>query len=179
MSTFQDLLGRASSPSWCLDNERSALAPRLYAEEPSDQGSRIDRAIGPLSARRADLRVGCMEMSTIAETSIDGARLQAQGFGALGDGARLDLLRELQRGTRCVCELAPKLGMAPNLLSYHLRVLREAGLVDRTRVGRRVEYQVRVRSLEELTVALVRLAIGGDERDVGPASCELRSGGTT
>jgi hypothetical protein len=52
------------------------------------------------------------------------------------------------------------LAMAPNLLSYHLRILREAGLVEGTRKGRRIEYRVRPEALEELTVELVRLAVG-------------------
>lgn len=87
----------------------------------------------------------------------------SRGFGALRGPARLTILSELHRGTNCVCELAPKLGMAPNLLSYHLRVLREAGLVEGTRRGRRIEYRVRPKGLEELTVELVRLVIGVHE----------------
>jgi ArsR family transcriptional regulator, arsenate/arsenite/antimonite-responsive transcriptional repressor len=109
-------------------------------------------------------------MSKEAEKSSGASQLPSDLFGALGDDARLDLLRELQRGTRCVCDLSPRLGMPPNLLSYHLRVLREAGLVERTRVGRRVEYRVRRRALEELTVALIRLAVGDDEHNGRDAS---------
>ncbi|HSJ50388.1 MAG TPA: metalloregulator ArsR/SmtB family transcription factor [Actinomycetota bacterium] len=85
-------------------------------------------------------------------------------FAALGDPARLAVLRELQSGTTCVCQLAPSLGMAPNLLSYHLRVLREAGLVEGARRGRRVDYRVRPLALQELAVELVRLSMGGGER---------------
>jgi ArsR family transcriptional regulator len=50
--------------------------------------------------------------------------------------------------------------MAPNLLSYHLRILREAGLVEGTRQGRRVAYRIRPEGLERLTVELIRLAAG-------------------
>lgn len=85
----------------------------------------------------------------------------ADGFGALGDPARLALLRELMEGTACGCELAPKLHMAPNLLSYHLRILREAGLVEREKRGRRVEYRIRRKALQELAVELIGLAVGG------------------
>jgi ArsR family transcriptional regulator len=55
--------------------------------------------------------------------------------------------------------------MAPNLLSYHLRVLREAGLVEGTRRGRRVEYRASSVALRELAVELVRLAVGGDDHE--------------
>lgn len=97
----------------------------------------------------------------MAEQS-SGSTGPAEAFGALGDPARLAVLRELQGGTRCVCELGPKLGMAPNLLSYHLRILREAGLVEGARRGRRVEYRVLSLALQELAVELVRLAVGGN-----------------
>jgi ArsR family transcriptional regulator len=53
--------------------------------------------------------------------------------------------------------------MAPNLLSYHLRILREAGLVVGSRRGRRIEYRVKPVALRELAVELVRLAVGGDD----------------
>jgi ArsR family transcriptional regulator len=100
-----------------------------------------------------------MEASSLVEESI-GSPGPAEVFGALADPARLVLLRELQAGTTCVCELAPRLRMAPNLLSYHLRILREAGLVQGTRRGRRVEYRVRPVALQEAAVELVRLAVG-------------------
>lgn len=48
--------------------------------------------------------------------------------------------------------------MAPNLLSYHLRILREAGLVEGTRRGRRIEYRVRRSVIRDLVVELLRLA---------------------
>lgn len=42
----------------------------------------------------------------------------------------------------CVCDFQGDLDIAPNLLSYHLRVLREAGLVDATRRGRWMDYRI-------------------------------------
>lgn len=51
-------------------------------------------------------------------------------------------MSRLRREPRCVCELQVELGMASNLLSYHLRILREASLVSGTRRGRRVEYRI-------------------------------------
>ncbi|HEX6330801.1 MAG TPA: metalloregulator ArsR/SmtB family transcription factor [Actinomycetota bacterium] len=105
-----------------------------------------------------------MESSRVLESSTTEAPASARTFGALADPARLTILGALQRGTTCVCELAPSLGMAPNLLSYHLRILREAGLVQGTKRGRRVDYRVRPVALQELAVELVRLAVGGDER---------------
>lgn len=70
-------------------------------------------------------------------TPIESAAL---GFSALGDPIRLRILELLAGGQRCVCELLESIDVAPNLLSYHLRVLREAGLVDASRRGRWVDY---------------------------------------
>jgi ArsR family transcriptional regulator len=103
-----------------------------------------------------------MDSTTILERSRETSST-ATAFGALADPARLAVLGALGRGATCVCELSPGLGMAPNLLSYHLRVLREAGLVEGTRRGRRVDYRVRPMALQELAVELVRLAVGGGE----------------
>lgn len=48
---------------------------------------------------------------------------------ALADPNRLRIFDLLMRGDSCNCELKEKLGLPPNLLSHHLRVLRQAGLV--------------------------------------------------
>jgi ArsR family transcriptional regulator len=98
-----------------------------------------------------------MERSTILERSrgADAAR-----FNALADPARLAILDRLRGGTRCVCELRDELGMAPNLLSYHLRILREAGFVEGERQGRRVEYRMLGDAVRELGRDVDRLVEG-------------------
>jgi ArsR family transcriptional regulator len=92
--------------------------------------------------------------STILEPS---RKATAARFGALADPARLAILDRLSLGPWCACELGPALGMAPNLLSYHLRILREAGLVTGTPSGRRVEYRLRPTGLAALRRVLDRL----------------------
>jgi ArsR family transcriptional regulator len=81
----------------------------------------------------------------------------ALAFSALGDPARLAVLEALHGGTRCVCDLVPQLGLAQNLLSYHLRVLREAGLVRGARRGRRIEYTIEPAALRVLQRELAEL----------------------
>ena len=59
------------------------------------------------------------------------------------DPVRWRLLSELAAaGTRCVCDLQPVGGVAPNVLSYHLKVLRQAGLVTSAKRGRWVDYTI-------------------------------------
>ena len=55
---------------------------------------------------------------------------------------RLRIVGVLAEGGRCVCDLHEQVPVAANLLSYHLRVLREAGLVAATRRGRWVDYRL-------------------------------------
>jgi len=54
-------------------------------------------------------------------------------FKALSDPNRLRIFAELMAGDTCNCELKNKLGLAPNLLSHHLKVLESAGLVNSRR----------------------------------------------
>ncbi len=66
----------------------------------------------------------------------------SDAFAALGDPVRLRIVRVLADGGRCVCDLRDEVPVAANLLSYHLRVLRDAGLVTATRRGRWVDYRL-------------------------------------
>lgn len=66
------------------------------------------------------------------------------------------MLHQLAQGTRCVCELELEPPVPANLLSYHLRMLREAGLVVGERQGRRVEYRLAPDALHRLHEALPR-----------------------
>ena len=62
-------------------------------------------------------------------------------LAVVADPVRWRLLARLaDAGTHCVCELQPVGGVAPNVLSYHLKVLREAGLVTSAKRGRWVDY---------------------------------------
>ena len=80
--------------------------------------------------------------STILESTTLEER--ATLFSALGDPIRLQVLDELPAASKCVCELQETVDVAPNLLSYHLRVLREAGLVEASKRGRWVDYRLAV-----------------------------------
>ncbi len=68
----------------------------------------------------------------------------------LGDPIRWRVVRELSVGTRCACELAEASGAAPSLLSHHLAVLRDAGVVTATRRGRWIDYTLASGPLQAL-----------------------------
>lgn len=78
-------------------------------------------------------------------------------LAVVADPSRLALLGVLTAGTTCVCELQERVPIAANLLSYHLRVMREAGLVTAARRGRWVDY-----SLADGALARLHAALPGD-----------------
>lgn len=93
-----------------------------------------------------------MLASTGVESTTDAdARLLA----AAADPTRLAIVRQLAAaGETCVCNLAVAPDVPGNLLSYHLRILREVGLVSARRDGRRVYYSVATSALEHLRSAI-------------------------
>jgi ArsR family transcriptional regulator, arsenate/arsenite/antimonite-responsive transcriptional repressor len=61
-------------------------------------------------------------------------------FRALGDETRLRLLEQLRGGEQCVCDLTDELDASQPRLSFHLKALKDAGLVTDRRDGRWVYY---------------------------------------
>lgn len=73
---------------------------------------------------------------------------------AAADPVRWAVLEELADGGRCVCDIRARVPVPANLLSYHLKVLREAGLVTATRRGRWIDYALAEDAHERLRAAL-------------------------
>lgn len=81
-------------------------------------------------------------------------------LSAVADPVRWTVLHQLAlRGESCVCELQEWVPVAPNLLSYHLKVLREAGLVTSSRRGRWVDYALADGAFDRLSGALPVTAV--------------------
>jgi len=81
----------------------------------------------------------------------------AKWLKVLAEPNRLLIFHFLAEGVQCNCELGDALKMAPNLISHHLRALREAGLVDVERDAqdaRWVYYSINRQVLEEINHAL-------------------------
>jgi len=73
---------------------------------------------------------------------------------AVADPVRWAVLAMLAEAPRCVCKLQEQVPIAGNLLSYHLKVLREAGLVTTSRRGRWVDYALAPDAPERMRAAL-------------------------
>ena len=74
----------------------------------------------------------------------------ARWFHALSDATRLEVVELLSHGERCVCELQSTLDAAQSRLSFHLKVLKNAGLVTDRREGRWVYYAVNRAALDAI-----------------------------
>jgi len=81
--------------------------------------------------------------------SVDGRR-GSHVFDAVAEGSRREILDLLTAGPRAVGEIATKTGMSQPNASRHLRILREAGLVEPRVEGQRRIYELRPAGLAEL-----------------------------
>ncbi|MFN8650620.1 MAG: metalloregulator ArsR/SmtB family transcription factor [Gemmatimonadales bacterium] len=101
-------------------------------------------------------------MSTAATTARNLTRI-ARVFHALSDETRLCIVAMLQPGERCVCELTEALGVAQSRLSFHLKTLKDAGLVQDRREGRWVHYSLMPGAFDGLEEAV---------REISPAAAQ-------
>jgi ArsR family transcriptional regulator len=78
-------------------------------------------------------------------------------FRALADETRLRIIDRLRDGEECVCNLTGPLGMRQSLLSFHLRTLKDAGIVRDRKEGRWVYYALNLDALDEMLTTLEAL----------------------
>jgi ArsR family transcriptional regulator len=69
-------------------------------------------------------------------------RFKAKVFNALSDPVRLEILEFLRGGERCVCEIVPHVGTIQPLVSRHLKILKDCGLVKHRKDGNRRLYSI-------------------------------------
>jgi ArsR family transcriptional regulator, arsenate/arsenite/antimonite-responsive transcriptional repressor len=96
----------------------------------------------------------------------------AQRMKALGDEKRLRILLQLAGGERCVCDLVEDLGAAQSLLSFHLKTLKDAGLVTDRREGRWVHYAISADGVAELEEFLRTLRQSVADQPDSTSCCE-------
>jgi ArsR family transcriptional regulator, arsenate/arsenite/antimonite-responsive transcriptional repressor len=75
-------------------------------------------------------------------------------FHALSDEIRLTVIEQLREGERCVCELTDELDIAQPRLSWHLRTLKDAGILTDRKEGRWVYYALARDAFEEAEALL-------------------------
>ena len=95
----------------------------------------------------------------------------ARVFHALSDETRLCLVAMLRDGERCVCDLTSALDSGQSRLSFHLKVLKEAGLVQDRREARWSYYSLVPGALEGLEEAVESLSPAAAVRVVKARCC--------
>jgi ArsR family transcriptional regulator len=104
--------------------------------------------------------------STASPATLDLGRV-SRLFHALSDETRLEIIQCLAGGERCVCELTTDLEAAQSRLSFHLKALKDAGLVSDRRDGRWVYYTLNREALEEMGTTLDALRVPARGRAPG------------
>lgn len=87
-------------------------------------------------------------------------RRTARLFHALADETRLRILDQLAEGEQCVCDLSGALEAGQSRLSFHLRTLKEAGLLTDRREGRWIYYALNPETLDAVREAVSALPQG-------------------
>jgi len=98
----------------------------------------------------------------------------ARMFKALGDPVRLRLLSLIAStagGEACVCDLTAPFALSQPTISHHLKVLREAGLLDCERRGTWVWYRVVPAGLAQLAAVLGPAELSAGDAAVTAPSC--------
>ena len=67
-------------------------------------------------------------------------RLKAKVFYALSDPVRLEILEFIRDGEKCVCEIVPHMNLIQPVVSRHLKILKDSGLVHRRKDGNKRLY---------------------------------------
>ena len=92
-------------------------------------------------------------------------RFKSTVFHALSDPIRLEILAYLRDGEKCVCEIVPHLNLIQPLVSRHLKILKDAGIIRCRKDGTKRMYSVvdsRVHSvIDSLTSDLVNVLTRG------------------
>lgn len=93
-----------------------------------------------------------------------GAKYRGQAadqFHALADNTRLEILERLKDGECCVCELTDALQTGQSRLSFHLKVLKDAGVIRDRPDGRWIYYSIDREAIDGLVDSLEGLRSGG------------------
>ena len=104
----------------------------------------------------------------------DSARTRGKAiqiFHALSDDTRLRLIEKLKEGEQCVCDLTEAFKTGQSRLSFHLRVLKEAGLVIDRPEGRWIYYALNRDAVRELEDLVEWLKESGSRSTGSKSSC--------
>jgi ArsR family transcriptional regulator len=88
----------------------------------------------------------------------------ARWFHALADETRLQIIERLSEGEECVCDLSDSLQSAQSRLSFHLKTLKDAGLIADRREGRWMYYSLNPGVLDEMIEVIQEMKVSLAQR---------------
>lgn len=97
----------------------------------------------------------------------------AEVLAALGSEHRLKIVELLRGGERCVCEITPEFKLDPSVVSRHLAVLEQAGVIVSRRAGRWIHYRIADRRVLRLLEEAHRMTAA--PKQARPAGTRVRS----
>nr|WP_202457412.1 MULTISPECIES: metalloregulator ArsR/SmtB family transcription factor [unclassified Streptomyces] len=115
---------------------------------------------------------GCCPTLLSAPMGQDRAEELAKVFKALGDPVRLRLLSMIASrdgGEICVCDLTPAFDLSQPTISHHLKLLKQAGLIDSERRGTWVYYRLLPATTDQLAAVLARPQDSARQSPTDPA----------
>ena len=103
---------------------------------------------------------GCCPIRSVPPLATPWRERLVAGYRALGDPTRLEILRLVaaQEGPTCVCDIVDHFELSQPTISHHLKVLREAGIVECEKRGLWAYYRVNARALMGAVKTLAELA---------------------
>lgn len=89
-------------------------------------------------------------LTAVTTASTKSSERTARWFHALADETRLGIVDRLRAGERCVCDLTDDLEASQSRLSFHLKTLKDAGIVTDRRQGRWVYYALNPHTMDAM-----------------------------
>jgi DNA-binding transcriptional ArsR family regulator len=90
----------------------------------------------------------------MASTPESSRRLKARIFYALSDPIRLEILAYIRDGEKCVCEIVPQLNLIQPVVSRHLKILKDSGLVIDRKDGNKRLYSITNKEIYRIVDAI-------------------------
>jgi len=94
----------------------------------------------------------CIDNKTLKEVG-----QTAEFLKIVAEENRLKILCTLKAGERCVCDIWQDLNIPQNLASHHLKILKDAGLIDSRKDGLKMIYWIKKKEMSKFNALLTNL----------------------
>lgn len=89
---------------------------------------------------------------------------RADFFKALGEETRLRMLEIIAEEELCNCQLMERMNISQSLVSHHIKILKQAGIIDERRNGKWMYYTINTENTEAYLVSLCTKLINQEDK---------------